>query len=47
MVVAGGVIQDDDCPALRQMGIKEIFGPGTPTQSIVDFIKKALTEGAT
>jgi methylmalonyl-CoA mutase C-terminal domain/subunit len=47
MVVAGGVIQDDDRPALRQMGIKEIFGPGTPTQSIVDFIKKALTEGAT
>ena len=42
IVIAGGVIQDDDHPALRQMGIKEIFGPGTPTQNIADFIKKAV-----
>ncbi|MFC1999827.1 cobalamin B12-binding domain-containing protein [Chloroflexota bacterium] len=46
IVIAGGVIQDDDHPALRQMGIKEIFGPGTPTQNIADFIKKAVGERA-
>jgi len=28
------------------MGIKEIFGPGTPTQNIADFIKKAVGERA-
>ena len=46
IVIAGGVIQDDDHPALRQMGIKEIFGPGTPTQNIADFIKEAVGERA-
>ncbi len=44
IVVAGGIIPQDDYPALKQMGIKEIFGPGTPTQEIVDFIKKARAE---
>jgi len=46
IVIAGGVIQDDDHPALRQMGVKEIFGPGTPTKNIADFIKKAVGERA-
>ncbi len=44
VVVAGGIIPDEDRPALKQMGIKEIFGPGTSTLEIVDFIKKAVEE---
>jgi methylmalonyl-CoA mutase C-terminal domain/subunit len=39
LVVAGGIIPDDDVPALRQLGITGVFGPGTPTDEIVHFIR--------
>jgi len=38
LVVAGGIIADEDIPALKQMGVKEVFGPGTPTNKISEFI---------
>ena len=38
LVVAGGIVPDDDVPLLKEMGIKGIFGPGTPTGEIVQFI---------
>ena len=40
LVVTGGIIPDDDVPALNEMGIEGIFGPGTPTNDIVDFIRE-------
>jgi methylmalonyl-CoA mutase C-terminal domain/subunit len=40
LVVTGGIIPDEDVPALNKMGIKGIFGPGTPTDEIVDFIRE-------
>jgi methylmalonyl-CoA mutase C-terminal domain/subunit len=40
LVVAGGIIPDDDVPALNEMGVQGIFGPGTPTNQIVDFIRE-------
>jgi methylmalonyl-CoA mutase C-terminal domain/subunit len=39
LVVAGGIIPDEDVPALNEMGVKGIFGPGTPTDQIVKFIR--------
>jgi methylmalonyl-CoA mutase C-terminal domain/subunit len=39
LVIAGGIIPDDDVPALRQLGITGVFGPGTPTDEIVHFIR--------
>ena len=39
LVIAGGIIPDDDIPILKQMGVKAAFGPGTPTHDIVAFIK--------
>jgi methylmalonyl-CoA mutase C-terminal domain/subunit len=39
VVFAGGIIPEEDVPALKKLGIKEIFGPGTPTQTVVDFVK--------
>jgi len=39
MVIAGGVIPAEDIPYLKEIGIKEIFTPGTPTSKIVEFIK--------
>jgi methylmalonyl-CoA mutase C-terminal domain/subunit len=40
LVVAGGIIPDEDVPALKEMGITGIFGPGTPTDEIVTFIRE-------
>ncbi|MCW5852264.1 MAG: cobalamin B12-binding domain-containing protein [Anaerolineae bacterium] len=40
LVVAGGIIPDEDMAALKGMGISAIFGPGTSTQDIVAFIEQ-------
>jgi methylmalonyl-CoA mutase C-terminal domain/subunit len=40
ILVAGGIIPDEDIPALNKMGVKGVFGPGTNSGDIVDFIKK-------
>jgi methylmalonyl-CoA mutase C-terminal domain/subunit len=39
LVVGGGIIPEDDVPGLKKAGISAIFGPGTPLDEIVDFIK--------
>lgn len=43
VVVAGGIIPEDDIPALEKIGIKAIFGPGTNTSDIVEAIKKLVS----
>jgi methylmalonyl-CoA mutase C-terminal domain/subunit len=40
LVVAGGIIPDDDVLALKDIGITGIFGPGTSTEEAVSFIKE-------
>jgi methylmalonyl-CoA mutase C-terminal domain/subunit len=40
VVFAGGIIPQEDVPALKKIGIKEVFGPGTPTSVLVDYLKK-------
>ena len=44
VVTAGGIIPEEDRRALKEMGVKGIFGPGTTTSEIADFIRKALAE---
>ena len=44
IVLAGGIIPEEDHSALQQMGVQGIFGPGTPTNEIADFIRKAMAE---
>ncbi|MBI4317095.1 MAG: cobalamin B12-binding domain-containing protein [Chloroflexi bacterium] len=39
LVVAGGVIPDEDVPTVRELGITRVFGPGTPLHDIVGFIQ--------
>jgi len=43
LVIAGGIIPEDDIPALQQMGIKAVFGPGTSTEDIISFIQQEDT----
>lgn len=40
LVFAGGIIPEEDIEPLQKIGIKEIFGPGTPTETVIDFVKK-------
>ncbi|MFN8522144.1 MAG: cobalamin B12-binding domain-containing protein [Chloroflexota bacterium] len=34
----GGIIPDEDVPALREMGVRAVFGPGSPTSATVEFL---------
>jgi len=40
LVVAGGIIPQDDIAQLKKAGISEVFGPGTKLQEIVDYIEE-------
>jgi len=40
VVFAGGIIPGEDVPGLKKIGIKEVFGPGTPTSTLVNFVKE-------
>jgi methylmalonyl-CoA mutase, C-terminal domain len=42
LMVIGGIIPDADVPKLNALGIEGIFQPGTPMQTIVDFIDRRV-----
>ena len=42
VVVGGGVIPEKDIPYLKEIGVKEIFGPGSSLEEIVDFVKNSV-----
>jgi len=41
-VFGGGIIPDEDIPKLKQMGVSEIFTPGSSTQDIVQWIRQNI-----
>lgn len=42
IVTGGGIIPEEDMKKLEKKGIKKMFGPGTPTTEIVDWINKNI-----
>jgi methylmalonyl-CoA mutase C-terminal domain/subunit len=44
VVFGGGVIPDSDVPRLLELGAGAIFGPGTPTNDCIEWLKKAVAE---
>lgn len=44
LVIAGGIIPDEDVPALKEAGVHGIFGPGTLTEDIVQFIQEHMSK---
>jgi methylmalonyl-CoA mutase C-terminal domain/subunit len=38
VLVVGGTIPNDDIPELKQLGVAEVFTPGTPVQNVLDYI---------
>lgn len=43
LVLGGGIIPEEDIPELKNSGIAEIFGPGTLTEEIVNYIKENVS----
>jgi methylmalonyl-CoA mutase C-terminal domain/subunit len=39
LITGGGIIPKEDMEALKAKGIGKLFGPGTPTSELADFIK--------
>lgn len=42
LIICGGIIPKKDIPKLKEAGITQIFGPGTPIDEITNFIKTNL-----
>lgn len=42
LVFGGGIIPDEDAAVLKKAGISAVFGPGTPLQTIVDYLHENL-----
>lgn len=43
-VFAGGIIPEEDIPALKKVGIKEVFGPGTPTTTLIEYVRNSVSK---
>jgi methylmalonyl-CoA mutase C-terminal domain/subunit len=39
LVTAGGIIPDDDVPALKEAGVAAVFGPGTTIAEVADYLR--------
>jgi methylmalonyl-CoA mutase C-terminal domain/subunit len=39
LLIAGGIIPDDDVPALQDLGFKAIYGPGSDTREMIEFVR--------
>jgi methylmalonyl-CoA mutase C-terminal domain/subunit len=44
VVTVGGTIPADDIPELKQLGVAEVFTPGSSTQDIVEYIRTAVPQ---
>ncbi len=40
LVAAGGILPDEDIPAIKELWIKGCFGPGTPMEDIITFVRE-------
>ena len=44
MITVGGTIPADDVSELKELGVAEVFTPGSSTDEIVEFIRGAVSE---
>jgi len=42
LLVVGGTIPNDDIPELKELGVSEVFTPGSSVQGIVDFLQEKV-----
>src|SRR3990172_11401456 len=41
-ILCGGIIPDRDIPALKELGVREVFGPMTPIQTCISYLKENI-----
>lgn len=46
LLLAGGIIPEDDISPLKDMGVGEVFGPGTSTTDIIEYIRSHQAEAS-
>ena len=44
LITGGGIIPPEDMAELERLGVGKLFGPGTPTSDLVDYIKEWFTQ---
>lgn len=47
LLTGGGIIPEDDMEALKARGVGQLFGPGTPTSALIDYIESWAAENLT
>ncbi|MDS0298143.1 cobalamin B12-binding domain-containing protein [Halogeometricum sp. S1BR25-6] len=40
LILVGGIVPDEDRPKLKEMGVSEVFGPGTPMKETIEFVRE-------
>jgi len=45
LLFGGGIIPDKDIAELKNLGVGELFTPGAPTQTIVDYLRRVIHGG--
>jgi methylmalonyl-CoA mutase C-terminal domain/subunit len=46
LVFAGGIIPEEDVPEIKKLGIYEVFGPGTTTETIIHYVREKAQKRA-
>ncbi|HJM90029.1 MAG TPA: cobalamin B12-binding domain-containing protein [Dehalococcoidia bacterium] len=44
LLMAGGIIPEEDMPKVKEMGFGAVFGPGASTVDMIEFIRENLPE---
>ena len=44
LIIAGGLIPEEDIPVLKEKGVSAVFGPGTSIGQIAEYIRKNVKE---
>ena len=44
LITGGGIIPKEDMAALQELGIGKLFGPGTPTTALIEYIREWFAE---
>ncbi|WP_136588563.1 cobalamin B12-binding domain-containing protein [Salinigranum halophilum] len=44
LILVGGIVPDEDREKLKEMGVAEVFGPGTPMEETIEFVRTNAPE---
>ena len=44
LVLVGGIVPDDDAERLKEAGVSEVFGPGTPMSETIAFVREQVAD---